>query len=70
VRGVDPKLLRISSAGLGFGAMVALSVWLAWKLGEWLDARMGTRPLWTSLLVLLAIVGSFIELIRQIRQRS
>lgn len=70
VRGLDPKLIRVTSAGIAFGATVAVSVWLAWLAGGWLDARWNTQPLWSSLLPLLAIAGTFVEFIRQLRRRS
>jgi hypothetical protein len=69
VRILDPKLMRVASAGLGFGAVVAVTSLLGYWAGGAIDRWLDTSPVFAALLVLLAIVGSFIEFIRQIRSK-
>lgn len=55
---------------LTFGLSLAVYLWLAFKAGNYLDARFGTEPLLTFLTILAAIGFSFYTLIAQVEKLS
>ena len=61
----DPKKsTKSSSATLGAGLTLAVSVGLFAYAGLWLDARFGTKPWLLLLCVVCGIVGGILHLIR------
>jgi len=48
------------------GVQFGLTIFLLTFLGIWLDRRLGTEPLFTIVLLLLAFVGGTWSLVRQV----
>jgi F0F1-type ATP synthase assembly protein I len=48
------------------GVQFGLSIFLLTLLGVWLDSRLGTRPLFTIVLLLLGFAGATYSLVRQV----
>jgi ATP synthase protein I len=55
---------ELSAAGLAIVAAVLIGLWA----GRWLDASLGTDPLFTLLLMTLALLGAVINLLRTLRR--
>jgi hypothetical protein len=55
---------------LSFGLTLAITAYLLYKGGEWLDSRFGTAPLFMCLGILLAIVTVFKQLIEDINKMN
>jgi len=61
-RRVERSYLRHAGVGVQFGLTILIFV----LGGIWLDARLGTSPLFTVLLLLLGFVGATVSLIRRV----
>jgi F0F1-type ATP synthase assembly protein I len=48
------------------GVQFGLTIFLLTLLGIWLDGRLGTRPLFTVVLLLLGFLGGTWSLVRQV----
>ena len=59
---VERKYLRYAGVGVQFG----LTIFLLTLLGIWLDGRLGTRPLFTVVLLLLGFLAGTWSLVRQV----
>ena len=62
--GVLGRYGRLAGIGLQFGAAIVLFA----LVGNWLDGRLGTRPVLLVLGVLLGFAGGTISLIHQVRR--
>lgn len=50
---------------LSFGLTLAITIYLLYNGGRWLDQRLGTEPLFMILGILLAVVTIFRQLIKE-----
>lgn len=57
---------ELSAAGLAFVAAVLIGLWA----GRWLDTNLGTDPLFTLLLMTLALIGAVVNLLRTLRRTN
>ncbi len=55
---------RAVSLAFSIGFALAGPIILGALVGYWLDARLGTSPNWTMVLILVGIIAGFIQLIR------
>lgn len=53
-----------------FTLSIAIAVIACYYLGNWIDARYGTGSIFSSLLVLVAIIGGFYNLYRYVQRQS
>jgi ATP synthase protein I len=58
------KAARLSGVGIGLVA----STFLGLFLGIFLDGKLGTRPLFTIMLLLLGITAGFINIFKEVRR--
>ena len=66
---LSPQLLQLMGEAFAFGLTTAVSVGLAWWGGSWIDGKLGWGfPVASLVLMLGAIVGSFVRFIRQINR--
>lgn len=56
--------LRFSAVGFELVLGVGLGYWI----GSWLDARYGSHPTWTLVLVVLGTAAGFAGLVRTVKQ--
>jgi F0F1-type ATP synthase assembly protein I len=61
-RRVERKYLRFAGVGVQFG----LTIFLLTLLGIWIDGRLGTKPLFTVVLLLVGFLGGTWSLVRQV----
>ena len=55
---------ELSAAGLAFIAAILIGL----LIGQWLDANLSTAPLFTLLLMALALLGAVLNLVRTLRK--
>lgn len=55
---------ELSAAGLAFIAAILIGL----LIGQWLDANLATDPLFTLLLMALALLGAVLNLVRTLRK--
>ena len=55
---------ELSAAALAFVAAVLIGLWL----GQWLDAAIGTSPLFTLVLMSLALLGAVVNLVKTLKR--
>jgi len=48
----------------GFGLMMGVSIMAAYYVGTYIDRQLETYPVFMMLLIILAIIGGFIQLFR------
>jgi len=61
-----PKSWGVARYALNLGFFVALSIVIGFFAGFWLDRLLGTSPLFSIALMLLAVAGSFYKVYRDI----
>lgn len=57
-----------AAAYASLGIEMGISIFIGWLAGDWLDAKLGTRPWLTLLLLLCGIAAAFRAVIRVGRQ--
>lgn len=55
---------------LSFGLTLAITLYLLYKGGAWLDQRLGTSPLFTAVGVFLALATVFRQLINEFKNKT
>jgi len=53
-------------SGLGYGVMLAAAMYLFYLGGKWLDARLGTEPLFMAAGLVLAIAATLKKMLNEI----
>lgn len=66
----DRSAFKYLNFGVSFGLAMGIAIYLLYLGGSWLDARLGTTPLFMVLGILLAIVTVFKRLISDIKKLS
>lgn len=56
--------------GLSFGLTLAITLYLLYKGGAWLDQRLGTSPLFMMVGIILALATVFRQLVGEIGELS
>lgn len=59
--------LQYLNFGLSFGLTMALTVYILFKGGQWLDNRLGTAPLFMATGVVLAVAAVFKRLLADLK---
>lgn len=62
------EVLKYLNFALSFGLTLAITVYLLYKGGTWLDQRLGTEPLFMILGVFLALATMFRQLFSEIKK--
>ena len=68
--GKDYKWLRKASLASSIGLVLAVSVFIGWWFGSWLDKKLGTSPWLMLVFTLLGVAAGFIEMVRIAQQLS
>lgn len=57
--GADRAWFRGFNLALSFGVTLAVSLWITWHAGQWLDNRLGTGFVITMVFIIIGIISSF-----------
>ena len=63
----ENNVLKYLNLALSFGLTLAITVYILYKVGTWLDQRLGTEPLFMILGVFLALATIFWQLIEEMQ---
>jgi F0F1-type ATP synthase assembly protein I len=59
--------LKYLNFAVSFGLTLAITIYLLFKGGMWLDQRLGTEPVFMMLGIFLAVATVFRQLIRELK---
>lgn len=63
----DRGALKYLNFGISFGLTLAITVYLLYLGGNWLDNKLGTSPLFVMLGILLAVATVFKQLLSEVK---
>jgi F0F1-type ATP synthase assembly protein I len=63
----EDNVFKYLNLALSFGLTLAITVYILYKAGTWLDQRLGTEPLFMILGVFLALATIFWQLIEELQ---
>lgn len=53
---------------LSFATTLAVSLFITWKVGQWVDVKLGSNIVFTVIFVLIGIISSFRVFIRELEK--